>query len=135
VGVEATPNLVDFGQVLVPALTSTFDYQVVFVGFNWDPDGDQSAMFHTRSYGTSFNFTKYSNPDVDALLDQASRELDHAKRVELLIQANDLINEDLPVAVLWFRTERNAYNLRMQNFLMNGQVDITWAVPYVWVES
>jgi peptide/nickel transport system substrate-binding protein len=135
VGVEATPNLVDFGQVLVPALTTTFDYEVVFVGFNWDATGDQSAMFHTDSYGTSFNFTKYSNPEVDALMDQANRELDEANRVELLIQANDLINEDLPVAVLWFRNDRDAYNIRMHNFFPNGPGGLLWSIPYVWVDA
>ena len=134
IGVEMQPNPVDFGQVLVPALTTTFDYVVCFLGFNWDFTGDQSAMFHTDSYGTSFNFMKYSNPEVDALIDAANRELDEAARIELLIQANDLINEDLPLAVLWFRTDRTAYNVRMHNFLPNG-VSLLWSVPYVWVDA
>jgi oligopeptide transport system substrate-binding protein len=134
IGVEMQPNPVDFGQVLVPALTTTFDYVVCFLGFNWDFTGDQSAMFHTDSYGTSFNFMKYSNPEVDALIDAANRELDEAARIELLIQANDLINEDLPLAVLWFRTDRTAYNQRLHNFLPNG-VSLLWSIPYVWVDA
>jgi len=135
VGVDMQPNPVDFGQVLVPALTTNFDYEVVFLGFNWDATGDQSAMFHTDSYGTSFNFMKYSNPEVDALIDQANRELEDAKRVELLIQANDLINEDLPLAVLWFRTDRTAYNVRMHNYLPNAPGGLLWTIPYVWVDA
>jgi peptide/nickel transport system substrate-binding protein len=135
VGIEATPNAVDFAQVLVPALTTTFDFDVVFVGFGWDATGDQSAMFHTESYGTSFNFVKYSNPAVDERIDQANRELDAAKRVELLIEANDLINEDLPVAVLWFRQDRDGYNVRLHNFHPNGPGGLLWYIPWLWVDA
>jgi peptide/nickel transport system substrate-binding protein len=135
IGVDAQPNPVDFGQVLVPALTTNFDFQVVFLGFNWDATGDQSAMFHTDSYGAGFNAVKYSNPDVDAAIDAANKELDQAKRVELLIQANDLINEDLPVAVLWFRKDRTAYNLRMHNYLPNAPGGLLWSIPFVYVDA
>lgn len=135
VGVDCQPNPVDFGQVLVPALTTTFDYQVCFLAFIWDATGDQSAMFHTSSYGAGFNFMKYSNPEVDALIEQANRELDEAKRVELLIEANDLINEDLPLAVLWFRQGRTAYNTRLHNFVPNAPGGLLWSIPYVWVDA
>ena len=135
VGIEATPNAVDFGQVLVPALTTTFDFQVVFVGFNWDATGDQSAMFKSDQRGAGFNFCDYKNPEVDKLLDAANKELDQAKRVELLIEANDLINEDLPVAVLWFRKDRDAYNIRLNNFLPNGPGGLLWSIPFVWVNA
>ena len=134
VGVDMQPNPVDFGQVLVPALTTNFDFEMVFLGFNWDATGDQGAMFHTDSYGTSFNFTRYSNPEVDALIDAANQELDEARRIELLIEANNLINEDLPLAVLWFRIDRTGYNTRMHNFIPNAPGGLLWTMNYVWVD-
>ena len=135
VGVDMQPNPVDFGQVLVPALTTNFDYEMVFLAFIWDATGDQQAMFHTDSYGTSFNFMKYSNPAVDELIDAANAELDEAARIELLIEANNLINEDLPLAVLWFRMGRTAYNNRLHNFTPNAPGGLLWSLPWVWVDA
>jgi len=134
VGVDGQPNPVDFSNVLVPAITTSFDYQVCLLGFNWDATGDQSAMFHTKSYGQGFNAMKYSNPDVDALMDASNRELDYDARIEQLVQINDMINEDLPVAVLWFRKDRTGYNTRLHNFVPNAPGGLLWSIPYVFVD-
>ena len=136
IGVAMTPNPVDFDTVLVPAITENFNYQVCLLGFNWDPTGDQSAMFHSSARdGQGFNFMDYSNPDVDALMDQANREIDPEARKQLLIEINNKINEDLPVVVLSFRKDRTAYNVRMHNFVPNAPGGLLWTMPYVWVEQ
>ena len=133
VGVAATPNPVDFGQVLVPALTDTFDFQMCLLGFNWDATADQSAMYSSTSYRAGFNAMKYVNPRVDELNLAASKELDEQKRIDLLIESANLVNEDLPNAVLWFRRDQTAYNTRLHNFNPNA-FGLLWSIPYVWVD-
>jgi peptide/nickel transport system substrate-binding protein len=136
IGVDMTPNAVDFSQVLVPAITDTHDYQICFLGFQWDATGDQSAMFNTDSYTGGFNVMKYSNPQVDELNNQANRELDVEKRKQLLIESANLVNEDLPVAVLWFRKGRTGYNeKRLHNYVPNALAGWYWSLPYVWVSE
>jgi peptide/nickel transport system substrate-binding protein len=136
IGVQMTPNPVDFDTVLVPAITENFNYQVALLGFNWDPTGDQSAMFHSNATGgAGFNFMTYINPELDALIDQASRTIDEQQRVELLIEINNILNEELPVVVISFRKDRTAYNVRMHNFTPNAPGGLLWSLPYVWVEQ
>ncbi len=135
VGVEATPLPVDFDTVLVPALVENFDFDVCFLGFNWDATDDQKAMFHTDYHGTGFNAMKYSNPPLDASFEQADREIDPEKRRELLIEQANVVNEDLPVGVLWFRKSRTAYNKRMHNYVPNELAGYLWSIPWVWVEQ
>jgi peptide/nickel transport system substrate-binding protein len=136
IGVDAQPDPVDFAKVLLPAIEETFDYEMCFLGFSWDPTGDQSAMFSSTTYGQGgFNFMKYNNPQVDQLFQQANRELDQSKRVDELIQANNLINEDLPIAVLWFRKQRTGYQTRIQNFNPNANGGLLWTIPYTWINS
>jgi ABC-type transport system substrate-binding protein len=132
-----TPNPVDFGSVLIPAITETFDYQIALLGFNWSIDGDQSPMFHTDFYKVGFNFMRYSNPEVDTLLDEANRELDSERRIEMLIEAQNLVNNDLPVGILWFGQNRDGYNVRVRDWHPNayGSPDLTWSLPYVWIEE
>jgi len=135
VGVDAQANPVDFSNVLLPAVETTFDYEVVFLGFSWDATGDQSAMFATSSYGNGgFNMMKYSNPKADELMAQSARELDQAKRIEELKEINNLVNEDLPVAILYFSKGRTAYNVRMHNFVPNSLGGLNWSLPWVWVD-
>ena len=135
IGVEMTPNGVDFGAVLIPAITETFDYEIALLGFSWDVTGDQSAMFSSDAYMVGFNFMRYANPEVDRLNDEANVELDPAVRTDLLIQSSNLVNEDLPVGIFWFSRNRDAYNVRIHDWNPNGYAGLLWSLPYTWIEE
>ncbi len=133
VGVAAQPTSVDFDTVLLPAITETFDYDLVLLAFDWaSPSGDQSAMFATNSYGTGFNFMKYSNPAYDEANTAASAALDPEVRFDRLVEASNIVNEDAPVIILLFRDGRTAYSNRMVNFTpISG--GLLWSLPFVAV--
>ncbi len=135
IGVEGQPTPVDFDTVLVPALTQSYDFDMVMLAFNWaTPNGDQSAMFGTDSYGGGFNAMRYSNPRFDELIVEANRELDQEARRELLIEASNIVNEEAPVCVLWYRQGRVAYSDRLQNFTPTAGSRL-WSLSYVTVEA
>lgn len=54
------------------------------------------------------NFNKYSNPEVDKLVDASRVEFDQAKRGDLLKKAEDLVVEDMPAI---FTMNNNAHNM------------------------
>jgi len=135
IGAEAKPNPVDFGSVLVPTITDTFDYQLVLLGFSWDATGDQSAMFSSDQYKVGFNFMKYKNEKVDELNKQANRELDPEKRKELLIESANLVNDDAPVGIISFLQDRMAYNIRAKGYTPNDYAGWSWPIQYVYIEE
>jgi peptide/nickel transport system substrate-binding protein len=135
VGIAATPSAVDFSAVLIPAITENFNYQLALLGFNWDATGDQSPMFSSDQYKTGFNFMKYSNPEVDKLNKTANETVDPDARRQALINAANLVNEDLPVLVISFRKDRTAYNTRIHNFYPNALGGLLWSVPFLWVSE
>jgi peptide/nickel transport system substrate-binding protein len=50
IGVEGKPTSVDFDTVLIPAITETFDFQMVMLAFDWAyTSGDQKAKYDTKS--------------------------------------------------------------------------------------
>lgn len=59
-----------------------------------DPENFTDVLFHT---GAQQNQSHYSNPQVDALLEQARTERDVNKRLQLYQQAEQLIVDDAPV--------------------------------------
>jgi len=135
VGVQAQPTSVDFDTVLVPAITESFDYQMCMLAFDWaSPSGDQSAMFGTDSYGAGFNFMKYSNPAYDEANSAASKTLDPKERFDLLVKASNIVNDDAPVIINWFRSDRTGYNKRMVNFTPRTG-NLLWSLPYVTISE
>lgn len=136
VGAEMTPNAVDFSTVLVPTITGTYDYDIAFLGFSWDYSGDQTAMFGTTAYGGGFNFMKYSSPEYDELAAQANVEQDSDARRDLLIQASNIANDDLPVGIISFRKDRFAINKdRVQNYNANAYGGIFWSTAYCTISE
>jgi peptide/nickel transport system substrate-binding protein len=133
IGVEMTPQLEDFG-ALVDRITETFDFEVVLLGFGWSATPDQSAMWHTDSYGGGFNFVKYSNEEVDALLEEANAESDQETRIELYTEMQNILMEELPIAILDFQQLPTGVNNRVHN-VYPSDISLYWNVHTWWVEE
>lgn len=78
--------------------------------FGWTPTPDAwaslNALFRTwdgKGAGT-FNSARYSNPNVDALVDRLRTEPDLARRRAMVASALRLIGDDLPYVPLYRRT-------------------------------
>ena len=137
IGVDMTPNPVDFATVLVPTLTGTHDFQIALLGLSWDYSGDQSAMFATSSYGESgFNVMKYSNPRYDQIAERAMVEQDTRRRIDLLVQATNIVNDDLPVGILNFAQDLFVINdRRVKNYAISAFTGIDFALRYCAVDE
>ena len=68
-----------------------------------DPDNFLYFLFHTRQWGDN-NHVRYSRREVDQLLDRGRATLDQAERIGLYRQAERLILDDCPWAILENRT-------------------------------
>ena len=76
-------------------------YQMFSLGWGADypdPENFLDLLFHSESDG---NRTNYSNPEVDAILEQARVEQDWTRRFELYNQVEEMILEDAPWVLLW----------------------------------
>jgi oligopeptide transport system substrate-binding protein len=66
-----------------------------------DPDNFLYPLFYSQSPN---NYFRYSNLEVDRLLDDARRETDDLRRVKLYREAEQLILHDAPGVMLMFQT-------------------------------
>jgi peptide/nickel transport system substrate-binding protein len=133
-GISMTPEPVDFSTVLLGIVTGanpTFDYEMLGVGFTWDVSGDQSRMFHSSAYPGQFNIPMYSNPAADAALEAASATTDVAARRQLLIEASNIINDDIPSQILYFSKGIVGSSMRLNNYYPSAAGG-WWFLPYVW---
>lgn len=131
IGVSATPRSLEFA-ALIEAITTDTIWEMVFIGFIWDATFIQDAMFGCDQYQVGFNDMMYCNEQVDDLNRQARLEFDDEARRDLLIQASNLVNEDLPIMVTTFGKGIVAYNTRIHNYIPGP-----WGIPidYVWISQ
>jgi ABC-type transport system substrate-binding protein len=71
-----------------------------------DPDNFLNILCGSKS---SYNFMRYSNPEVDRRLSQALAETDMLKRVKLYREAERLILPDAPMVPLMYLTFESAF--------------------------
>jgi peptide/nickel transport system substrate-binding protein len=90
-------------EVLYDNLDLEHDYEVYEMSGGYDPyPSHMTPRFHSSEimdYG--YNDWAYDNPEVDALLDQANRELDFETRVDIFLEIQDIIAEDFPYIPLF----------------------------------
>ncbi len=94
-----------------------------------DPENFADVLFHT---GAQQNIGNYSNPALDAVLDQARTEQDVTKRIQLYQQAEQMIVQDAPAL---FITHGVSYKLVRQN--VKGFVLTPISIPlerYLWLQ-
>lgn len=69
-----------------------------------DPDILRRVFHSSQVPPVGFNRGRYSNPDLDALLDDAAATDDDGERRRLYSAAQRLVAEDLPYVTLWTKT-------------------------------
>ena len=72
------------------------------------------------------NRSRYSNPEVDSLLNDAVNETDRAKAKELYHRAWTLISNDMPLVPLWYPANMVVANKRIGNIKINPSGDWTF---------
>ena len=89
-----------------------------------DPVGDLMVFYHSNNIQGGANYASYSNPDVDALLEEQAGLTDNLERSELLIQCVELANEDCVYKALYYQTTIYAIS-----------DDVEYDLPGYWLYS
>ncbi|MEV4757088.1 ABC transporter substrate-binding protein [Micromonospora sp. NPDC049559] len=91
---------------------------------SWQPDfpsanGNIQPLFDSSQVGGGgYNSARYSNPEVDALIAQATGEVDPAKAQALWAQADKRIMQDAPVVPLIYTKNSFLHGSKVRNFFV-----------------
>jgi peptide/nickel transport system substrate-binding protein len=77
-------------------------YGLRWIGGNEDPDIFEYAFHSSKFPPNGANRNYYSNSKVDALIDQARREIDPKLRKPLYAEVQQILAQDLPYINLWY---------------------------------
>jgi len=97
-----------------------------WVGGNQDPifykDLFASSEIPTESRPAR-NRSRYSNKDLDALLNEAVNTYDRQKARELYVKIQDIVSRDVPVFPLWYQSNVVIARKNVQNIQVNASGD------------
>ena len=94
-------------------------YGLRWIGGNEDPDIFGYAFQSSRFPPAGANRAFYSNAKVDALIDQARREVDTSVRKPLYAEVQRIVAEDLPYINLWYLDNVLVHTRRVGNLKLN----------------
>jgi peptide/nickel transport system substrate-binding protein len=88
-------------------------YSLRWIGGNEQPDIFSYAFSTARFSPQGANRGHYSNPHLDALLDDAATSSDSTKRRVDYVEAQQILARDLPAINLWYRDTVVVHNRRL----------------------
>ena len=133
VGIEMVPAAVPFPTLIDNAIAGNFEMAIA--GFSWGVDGGQGDMFRCNATPPAgFNRMRYCNEEYDELDAQQLAELDQERRIEILLEQSNIVNNDAAVGINVFSRDIFGSSPRLHNFIPNGYSN-WWTLPYIWVEQ
>jgi peptide/nickel transport system substrate-binding protein len=90
-------------------------YSLRWVGGNEDPSIFNYVFTTSRFPPNGANRGRYSNPRLDALLEDASETADMARRRADYVQAQQILARELPAINLWYRDAVVVHSRRLSN--------------------
>ncbi len=94
-------------------------YGLRWIGGNEDPDIFEYAFHSSKFPPNGANRDYYSNPKVDALIDEARREVDPKVRKTLYAEVQSILANDLPYINLWYLDNVMVHTNRVTNLRLN----------------
>ncbi|HEX5873207.1 MAG TPA: ABC transporter substrate-binding protein [Pyrinomonadaceae bacterium] len=122
-------------EIQTPEANTLFDelrrgnYQI---GYSQWVGGNQDPIFYKDLFATSEiptetrasrNRSRYSNPELDTLLEEAVNTFDRQKASELYKRIQDIVSRDVPVFPLWYQSNIVIARKNVGNIQVNASGD------------
>jgi oligopeptide transport system substrate-binding protein len=95
------------------------DFQLGRAGWIADYNDAQNYLFLAETSTKQQNYSRFSNPDYDRLMAQASLTADLAARAKLLEQAETILLREVPVLPLYFYVSKNLVSPKISGWVDN----------------
>ena len=95
------------------------NFQMGREGWIVDYNDAQGYLFLLQTSTKQQNFARFSNPEYDRLMDEASLTADTSKRATLLEQAEGILLEEMPVMPIYFYVSKNLVSTKVKGWQDN----------------
>lgn len=117
-GVEATFVNTDI-KTHYALLQNGGDYDLARAGWNGDYSDPQNFLFLAIGSNKGLNYSRYANPEYDALMAKAEGERDLAARAKILAAAEVILLRDQPIMPLLYYSSKNLISKKLMGWQPN----------------
>jgi ABC-type transport system substrate-binding protein len=78
--------------------------------------------------GAGGNVMRFTNPEVDRLLQQAHTQLEPSARLQTFCQIQDILSDERPMLYLVYFSDTHAFLSQLQGLVINPNDTLTWDV-------
>ena len=122
IGIECTLESMDLATYL--SATAEGDFVAAIGGYGMsDTISYFNGVFHSKSINAS-NKSRLNNPEIDALIDQASKTIDKEEREALTTQCASMLNQICSQAPLYQTISLWAFNADLEGVTINDAGDL-----------
>jgi peptide/nickel transport system substrate-binding protein len=114
IGIDVRVQFETWGSVR-DRITTSREFDALVLGYRWEIDPDQHAMWSSVSIAHGYNLSGYVNLEVDRLLDEATAMSDDDLRSERYAEVQNIVMTDLPVLPLAFPNQTFAIGPRLRD--------------------
>jgi len=112
------------------------DFDIIFASWVFDDSADISSLFHSGEIGSwKNNFSGYSNPEVDSLINESKLTLDHEKRRTINRKLHAILAEENPYTFLWTLTNYAAYHKKVRRVAIHPYKFFSYADDWFMEEK
>jgi peptide/nickel transport system substrate-binding protein len=113
VGIDVQLQQAEFGSILSRMGEGNYSAAQIELSPRNDPDLSAHPWFHTDG---GINFSHYSNPEMDEILDAARASVDQAERRDLYRQSLEIFNRDFPYIFIYHLQEMKAFRNNLKGY-------------------
>jgi peptide/nickel transport system substrate-binding protein len=110
-------------------------YSLRWVGGNGDPDIFEYVFSSAKLPPHGANRSYYENPRVDALIDQARRELDQNVRKQLYAEIQVILAQQLPYIDLWYFDNVVVHSRRIRDVALSSSGSYDFLRTVQWASQ
>jgi len=128
-GIEIVSETLDFNAIMDKKTKGDFDMFFAAWGLTPDPD---NTVFITKG---AQNDAGYSNAKIDELMAKGKKEMDLEKRKGIYKEMYQELNKDVPMILMYQRTNMTAVNARAQGFDLSPYKEFPFSLYQVQLEQ
>jgi peptide/nickel transport system substrate-binding protein len=138
VGIEAKVQFLEWAAVFQQVRAATLNHHLFTLGWvtsNADADYSLYALFHSKNPPpTGWNTSRYVNPKVDQLVEQARRSLNQTEREKLYGEVQDILAREMVWIPVYTTKEIIATRATVKGFSVHP-VEYNLSLGKTWIDK
>lgn len=99
-------------------------FDLALISINLTEVSDMAALLHSNSIGQYLNYSRYSNPSLDLILNRLKFESDFDKRKDYYLEAINIFTEDMPIVPMYIKINALLVDDKIQGQINPTEVDL-----------